>query len=140
MSLRGGELVPAIFPTKSDQSLLIQFVTGTKPDSVMPKKGDRLTAHEVGLLRAWIDQGADWPESASIQLVDKRQHWAFKAPVHPKLATVKDGKWVRTPIDRFILARLEKERLRPSAEADKLTLLRRVSLDLTGLPPTLEEI
>src|SRR5215211_1187850 len=67
-ALRGGELGPAIVPGKSAESLLIQFVAGVKPDSVMPKKGERLTAQEVGLLRAWIDQGASWPDNASVQI------------------------------------------------------------------------
>jgi mono/diheme cytochrome c family protein len=139
-ALRGGELGPAIVPGKSAESLLIQLVAGVKPDAVMPKKGDRLTPEQIGLLRTWIDQGAPWPESASVQIADKRSHWAFKAPVHPKLPSVKDQKWGRTPIDKLILSRLEKEGLRPSTEADKITLLRRLSLDLIGLPPTIEEI
>ena len=78
-------------------------------------------------------------EIASAETKDSREHWAFKAPVRPNLPAVNNKKWVRSPIDRFILARLEKEGLRPSPEADKVTLLRRLSLDLIGLPPTIAE-
>jgi hypothetical protein len=106
----------------------------------MPKKGDRLTPEQVGLIRAWIDQGAQWPDSASVKVVDNRNHWAFKAPVRPVPPAVKNRKWVRNPIDNFILGRLERERLAPSAEADRATQIRRLSLDLTGLPPSPGEI
>src|ERR1041385_2107664 len=71
---------------------------------------------------------------------DPRAHWAFRAPVRPGLPKVKNKNWIRTPIDNFILARLEQEKLNPSAEADKITLLRRLSLDLIGLPPTIAEV
>lgn len=73
-------------------------------------------------------------------LVDRRDHWAFKAPVKPALPVVKNGAWVRNPIDAFILAWLEKENLQPSPEADWTTLLRRLALDLTGLPPSIAEV
>src|SRR6266478_1290391 len=79
IALKGGELGPAILPGKSAESLLVQAVAGVKPDFVMPKKGDRLSAEQVGLLRAWIDQGAVWPDNASANIEDKRNHWAFKA-------------------------------------------------------------
>ena len=100
----------------------------------MPKKGERLSAEQVGLLRAWIDQGAVWPESTVASADRAKNHWAFKAPVKPKLVSTKDKSWPRTPVDQFVLAKLEREKLRPSPEADKVTLLRRLSLDLIGLP------
>src|SRR5262249_55927596 len=81
IALKGGELGPAILPGKSGESLLIQAVAGTKPDLLMPKKGEKLSAQQVGILRAWIDQGASWPESASVKVQDKRNHWAFKTPI-----------------------------------------------------------
>lgn len=140
IAFKGGELGPAIIPGKSAESLLIHAVAGIKSDLVMPKKGERLKPEQIGLLRAWIDQGADWPESASVKLVDKRNHWAFKPPVRPTVPSVKNKKWVRNPIDDFVLARLEKEKLKPSPEADRVTLMRRVTLDLTGLPPTVKEV
>jgi hypothetical protein len=88
-----------------------------------------LTAAQIDLLRRWIAQGAPYVA-----------HWAFVVPRKPALPRVKDRAWPRNPIDRFILARLEAKEMRPSAEADKTTLLRRVTLDLTGLPPTLAEV
>jgi mono/diheme cytochrome c family protein len=136
----GGELGPAIVPGKSAESLLVQFVGGLREEGVMPKKGDRLSAEQIGLLRAWIDQGAEFPDAASVVLKDSRDHWAFKPPVKAALPSVKDAGWVRNDIDRFVLARMEKEGLAPAPEAPKETLLRRLSLDLIGLPPTPEEL
>lgn len=97
----------------------------------MPPGGEekRLSAQQVELLRSWIDSGARFEE-----------HWAFKSPVRPPLPAVKQAGWVRNPIDRFILQGLEREGLRPSPEADRVTLIRRLSLDLTGLPPTPAEV
>jgi len=139
-ALKGGEHGPAIVPGKSAESLMVQLVAGLDKERVMPAKGERLTAEQIGLLRAWIDQGAHWPESASAKITDPRNHWAFKAPVKPPVPAVKNKSWPRNPIDNFILARLEKEKLKPSPEADRVTLIRRLSLDLTGLPPTPVEV
>jgi len=140
IALKGGDLGPAIVPGKSGESLLVHAVAGVKSDFVMPKKGERLSAAQVGLLRAWIDQGANWPDSASVKVENKLDHWAFKAPTRPAPPSVKNSKWVRNPIDNFILARLEKEKLTPSPEADRVTLIRRLSLDLLGLPPHPNEV
>ncbi len=140
IAFQGGEHGTPILPGKSADSLIIRLVAGLDPENVMPKKGKRLTDEQVGVLRAWIDQGAVWPESASVKVSDPRDHWAFKRPVRPAVPVVKNKAWPRNPIDNFILARLDKENLLPSAAADKQTLIRRLSLDLTGLPPTLEEI
>src|SRR6185436_9940466 len=94
---------------KGAESLLIQAVAGLKADLArMPKKRDPLTAEQIGLLRAWIDQGADWPENVA-ETKDPRQHWGFKPPLRPEVPAVMNAKRVRTPIDNFILARLEKE-------------------------------
>jgi len=140
VALKGGELGPAIVPGKSAESLLIKFVAGMDPQKVMPKRGERLSAEQVGLLRTWIDQGAAWPDSASIKIENNRNHWAFKPPVRSAEPAVKNSGWAQNAIDRFVLARLEKEGLQPSKEADRVTLVRRLSLDLTGLPPTIEEV
>jgi Protein of unknown function (DUF1553)/Protein of unknown function (DUF1549) len=119
-----------------------------------PGKGEPLTSEQVGLLRAWIDQGAQWPKeivlaapgakageaASALKPADKREHWAFKAPVRPPVPPTKDKAWIRNPIDAFILATLEKENLHPSPEADGRTLLRRMHLDLTGLPPSIKEL
>jgi cytochrome c553 len=141
-ALKGGDTGPLFVPGKSAESLLIQAVTGTKKDlERMPKKKDPLASAEIALLRAWIDQGAAWPDGAvASKRKDFSKHWAFKPPIRPKLPDVKSSHSVRNPIDAFVFARLEKEKLKPSPEADKITLLRRVSLDLIGLPPTIAEI
>jgi hypothetical protein len=139
-AIAGGENGPDIKIGDSTHSPVIRMVTSTDPDVVMPQKGDPLTADQVGLLRAWIDQGASWPASASVQIADNRHHWAFIPPSRPQLPSVKHRKWPHNPIDYFVLARLETEKLAPSPEADRPTLLRRLSLDLTGLPPTIQEI
>jgi hypothetical protein len=138
-ALRGGESgVPAIVPGQSGKSELIRRVSSTDPDEMMPPEGKRLTAAEVRLLRDWITAGAIWPDALAGQ--DKTTHWAFRPPVRPAMPTVKGAGWERNPIDRFVLVRLEKESLGPSREADRATLIRRLSLDLTGLPPTIAEV
>jgi hypothetical protein len=139
--LKGGDTGPALIAGKSGDSLLIQVVSGTKEDIArMPKKRDPLSDEQIGILRTWIDQGADWPETAAAKGKDWKKHWAFTAPMRPKVPQAKNAQWVRDPVDAFIAERLEKEKLQPSAEADKVTLLRRLSLDLIGLPPTIEEV
>jgi Protein of unknown function (DUF1553)/Protein of unknown function (DUF1549)/Concanavalin A-like lectin/glucanases superfamily/Planctomycete cytochrome C len=116
---------------KASESRLYKRIVSTNPDAVMPppSTGHKLTPQQAETIKRWIDDGANWTE-----------HWAFVAPKRPEFPAVKDATWVRNPIDTFILARLEKEGLKPSPEADKTTLIRRVTLDLTGLPPTTKEI
>jgi mono/diheme cytochrome c family protein len=135
-ALLGGDSgAPLFIPGQSSKSQIILRVAGlVKPDEIMPATGERLTAQQIGLLEAWIDQGASWPETG------KKTHWAYVKPVRPELPKVKHSRWLRNPIDAFILARLEAEKLKPSAEADRVTLIRRVSLDLTGLPPSIAEV
>jgi hypothetical protein len=117
-----------IVPGKPNESELIARVTSSDPEARMPYHAPPLSAQQIDLLRRWIKQGAKWED-----------HWAFVAPKPQALPAVKHSEWARQPVDRFILARLEKEGLSPSSEADKSALLRRVSLDLIGLPPTPEE-
>jgi len=142
LAMKGGERGTPIVPGKAAESLLFQAINGGAKDvPKMPKKGDALSMEQIAVIRAWINQGADWPEEAGIAGAEKdaKEHWAFKAPSRPALPEVKKADWVRTPVDAFILARLEQEGLAPSPEAEGTTLLRRLSLDLAGLPPTLEE-
>jgi mono/diheme cytochrome c family protein len=127
---------PLVAAGKSGESILIQKVTSTDPDEVMPPKGERLTAEQIATLKAWIDEGAQWPQ----RVTEKKTHWAYVKPVQPALPKLKDASWPINGIDDFVLARLEKEGLRPTPPADPAVLLRRVSLDLIGLPPTLEEV
>ena len=127
-ALKGGESeTPAFVAGNSAKSELWLRVTSRDKDEVMTQKGERLSAREVALLKEWIDAGADWPENA--------KHWAYEPPQRSPLPKLKNDAWPRNAIDRFILARLEQENLAPSPEAERATLLRRVTLDLTGLPP-----
>lgn len=138
----GGESgKPAVVPGKSAGSALYQRITSMNADDVMPPKGERLTSEQIALLKEWIDSGANWPDAlAHPNNRAALQHWAFRPPVRPPLPKARQGKWVRDPIDNFVLAKLDKAKLKPSPEADKITLLRRLSLDLTGLPPTIAEL
>jgi len=121
----------AVVPGDVTKSGLIQRITAKDVDDRMPppKTGKHLTEAQIDLLRRWIAQGAPWNE-----------HWSFIKPERPLPPTVKSKGWTRNPIDNFILARLEKEQLTPTSEADKATLVRRVTFDLTGLPPTPAEV
>jgi hypothetical protein len=137
-ALRGGSLGVAIIPGKSTASPLIRYVAGLDRDVVMPPKGERLTPQEIGLLRAWIDQGATWPDAKQGQ---SEVWWSLRPLVRPPVPVVADPTFaIRNPIDAFILAKLRDQGLTPSAEADRRALIRRVTFDLTGLPPTPEEI
>ena len=120
---------PIILPGKSGESELMKRILSTDPEAVMPppKSGRKLTAPQKELLKAWIDSGAKWGK-----------HWAFEPIRRPVVPELKSQ--IRNPIDAFVRARLEREGLTPSPEAAKHTLIRRVTLDLTGLPPTLEEL
>jgi len=117
-----------IVPGKPDESELLARITSSDPETRMPYHAPPLPPQQIALLRRWIKEGAKWED-----------HWAFIAPKPQPLPAIKRAHWVRQPLDQFILARLEKEDLAPTPEADKSALLRRVSLDLTGLPPTPEE-
>ncbi len=142
-ALKGGFNGPVIVKGESVKSDLILRLVSSDADAMMPPKGERLSAEQIGLLRAWIDQGAAWPDDGSgATAADRRKHWAFQPPERPAEPNVAEMAWARNPIDRFMLARLEREQppLKPSPEADKVTLLRRLSLDLIGLPPTIEEV
>jgi hypothetical protein len=120
-----------IVPKDPEKSELIARVSTTDEDDVMPprKTGKKLTPAQIEMLRAWIVAGAPFA-----------QHWSFVKPVRPAVPAVKQTSWVRNPIDNFILARLEKENIKPSPEADRATLLRRAWLDVVGLPPSPEDV
>jgi mono/diheme cytochrome c family protein len=138
---KGGKAGPAIIPGKSGDSRLIQAVEGAEGLTRMPLKKPPLPPAQIALLKAWIDGGARAPaQEKPDDGTGGARHWAFIPPVRPPLPAVQDSAWVRSPIDRFILARLEKEGLTPSPEADRGTLIRRLSLDLLGLPPSVEEV
>ncbi|HEV8608338.1 MAG TPA: PSD1 and planctomycete cytochrome C domain-containing protein, partial [Tepidisphaeraceae bacterium] len=139
----------AITPSKPDQSELIHRITTTDPDDRMPPKSDPLTATEIQLLRAWIAQGATWPESKiavpttrpeMVVTAEDRQHWSYLPLRSGPIPQVKDTSWAKTTIDRFILSTLESKNLRPNPPADRRTLIRRVYFDMLGLPPSPEEV
>jgi hypothetical protein len=124
----------AIVPGHPEESELIKRIESKDPHHLMPQtaqgEAKPMKPEEIAVLREWVKEGAEY-----------RPHWAFEAPKRPELpAVTKDAGWEKTPIDRFILAKLQKEGLQPSAEADKRTLIRRVTLDLTGLLPTPAEV
>ena len=123
--------LPIIAPGHSDQSELVRRILSSDSDRVMPppESKRKLTSQQIQLLRSWIDQGAPWGT-----------HWAYTKPRQVPLPEVKNVTWPRNEIDRFVLARLEVENVPPSRQAARETLIRRVTLDLTGLPPTLAEI
>ena len=142
--LKGGDSGAVIVPGKPEESLLIQAVSQTDDNLRMPPQPKaRLTARQVADLTRWVKEGAVFPadaaKTANVRTRDPN-HWSFRPPVSVDLPSVKNAAWTQSPIDRFVLARLEAAGLAPAAPADRRTLLRRVTFDLTGLPPTPEEI
>ncbi|GAB4155740.1 MAG: DUF1553 domain-containing protein [Planctomycetaceae bacterium] len=137
--LQGGDSGPAIVPGKPANSPLIDAISGAEPE--MPKNGRKLSAHQIELLKRWISQGAKWPKSLTLK-DSRREWWSFKPLKKTQVPTVslKDRHWIRTPIDAFILQKLRRNRLHPSPQADRRTLIRRLSFDLHGLPPTPQDI
>ena len=136
MAHRGGYSgLPALVPGDSERSHLMQRITHADEDQRMPPQGEVPTSAEIALLRKWIVQGAVWPVSGQAD-----NHWAYEKLVRPDLPMVKRTDWPRTPIDYFVLARLEQEGLEPSPPAEDTRLIRRLTLDLTGLPPSLEDV
>jgi hypothetical protein len=146
--LAGGDTGPSLVPGKPDDSLLVEAIAYGNPDLRMPPK-EKLSAAVVEDFRRWIAGGAPWPEepvpqageSDTFDLEGRRaQHWSWRPFVQPAVPAVKDAAWVSSPVDAFLLAKMEAAGLRPAAPADDRTWLRRVSFDLTGLPPTKEQI
>ena len=142
-ALKGGYSGAVILPGNSAESRLIHVVAGLKKPA-MPFGGKSLTPEDVAILRAWIDQGAEWDQTTASppdqKAEAKSKHWAFCPPQRPLEPKVKAAGWVRNPADAFVLSRLEQEGIQPAPEADRSTLLRRVTLDLIGLPPTPDEL
>jgi mono/diheme cytochrome c family protein len=137
--LKGGNRGLAVKPGAPAESRLIEAVE-QKGDLKMPVGRPRLTDEQIAVLRQWVEQNVPWSTNTAAKKPRGWDHWAFQPPKHAAPPPVKNSAWVRNPIDNFILARLEHENIQPSPEADRNTLLRRVSLDLTGLPPSPQEI
>ena len=143
-AVKGGYSGQAILPGDSASSALIRRVASDKDGFKMPLAGPALSTREIAILRAWIDQGARWPEEDTA--VGKKADpskveslWSFRKIERPAEPEVSNTAWVRSPIDAFVLARLETEGIKPSGDTDKITLLRRLSFDVIGLPPTPDE-
>jgi Protein of unknown function (DUF1553)/Protein of unknown function (DUF1549)/Planctomycete cytochrome C len=137
---KGGDNGPVIVPGKSTESPLFAHVSTPGRKRMPPaSEGEPLKKGEVALLRAWIDQGAVGPADEKPE-TDPKDHWAFRPPVRPAVPRVKNPAWVGNPIDAFIAAEHDKRGLVPQRPAEKRILLRRVTLDLIGLPPTTDEV
>jgi mono/diheme cytochrome c family protein len=142
-ALQGGDHGPVFIPGDSVNSNLIHRIAALDPEKVMPPDSQGLNPEEIGLLRAWIDQGAAWPEGIDIpspKLEQAKTHWAFQPLRSVVEPTVANSEWVQSPIDRFIAERFETARLSPNPAADPRRLIRRINFDLIGLPPTPQEV
>jgi mono/diheme cytochrome c family protein len=144
--LHGGDTGPAIEPGKPEDSLIVDAISYKDADLQMPPKGEKLSDQQVADITEWIRRGAFDPRSLVAKGSSQayggvgREHWSF-LPVKPQaVPAVADTAWCKTPIDNFILARLEENSLKPNPPADKYTLIRRATFDLTGLPPTETEV
>jgi hypothetical protein len=142
--LKGGESGPALVPGSADKSLLFDMI---RKGEMPPGKGDKLTAAQVALIKSWIDGGAQaadaklaTSDSGSSIPATAREFWSFKKPIRPRVPQVKHAERIRTPIDAFILAKLEAKGLTLSPDVERAILLRRVFFDLVGLPPSSQEI
>jgi mono/diheme cytochrome c family protein len=140
VALTGGLSGPNVIPGKSGESPLFQRVAGVGKLNPMPMAGERLKPDELALIKSWIDQGAGWPDDVGVKTKQIEKHWAYIKPSRVKPPEVGTGPEVRNPIDNFVLARLQREGLAFAPEATKEALVRRLSLDLRGLPPTVKEI
>ncbi len=142
--LRGGDTGPAIVAGDVEKSLLIKAVRYTDENLQMPPKNKKLSLDHIADLEAWVKMGAPDPRTAAPSSARKTQliakHWAFQPVRQPAVPRTKNQRWAKTPVDAFILARLEEKKLSPSSVADKRTLIRRATFDLLGLPPTPQEV
>ncbi len=138
LAIKGGDSGPAVVASDADTSRLLKRVSATEESERMPPEGEPLKSTEIAAIRAWIASGAQAPVDEQPER-DPREHWAFKAPVRPTVPVVADPVWSQNPIDAFIATKHHELGLTPQRAADKGVWLRRVSLDLIGLPPTLAE-
>jgi len=142
--LKGGETGPAIVPGNPEKSLLIKAVRYTDENLQMPPKNKKLSSEQIADLEAWVKMGAPDPRTASQvssrKTLDPSRHWAFQPVKMPSVPAVKNRRWIKTPVDAFILAKLEEKKITPSPPADRRTFIRRATFDLIGLPPTPEEV
>ena len=138
LMLKGGIQGPAVQKGSAEESLLYQRIA----DDQMPMGAKKLTADEKRVIKEWIDAGMPATTSVEVELTAKSNvdHWAFSTPQPPAVPSVRNAAWIRTPVDAFILQKLEEKGIQPNTTADKVTLLRRAYLVLIGLPPTPDEV
>ncbi|HEX5218840.1 MAG TPA: DUF1549 domain-containing protein, partial [Verrucomicrobiae bacterium] len=143
-TLEGGNSGPAVVPGNLEKSLLITAVRYTDADLQMPPKGKKLTDEQIADLEAWVKMGAPDPRVATLAQKEwkdsAKDHWAWQPLTKPVVPEVKNAAWAQSPVDKFILAKLDAKGLKPNPVADKRTLIRRATFDLIGLPPTPEEV
>ena len=143
--LKGGSSGPAFVAGQPDDSLLIKAVRYLDPDLQMPPKNKKLADNQIATLEAWVKMGAPLPQGAKPSSTTdinelRKRHWAFQSVKKPSPPQVKNQRWVRNPLDNFVLSLLEAKKLKPAEPADRRTLIRRVTYDLIGLPPTPQEV
>lgn len=147
--LLGGDEGPAVVRGDAEKSLLLQRINHADPKKRMPRESDALTAEQIADLTKWIQDGAAWPAEKIPSYIGKdrgkydelrKSHWAWQKVTNPVLPSVKDESWSRSDLDRFVLGKLEEKGLPPVADASAEVWIRRVTFDLTGLPPSPEEI
>ncbi len=140
--LAGGNSGPAVVAGDSGESILLKAIRGMDESvSKMPPEGPALSADEIALIAKWVDDGAKVPDEPALQAARRTSdHWSFQPPAHIEPPSVNNAAWIRNPIDAFVLAGLESAGLSPSPPADKATLIRRVTLDLLGLPPRTDDV
>lgn len=141
MALDGGTSGKSIELGKGEASLLVHRLRGVGDEDQMPLKKPALPAAQIALFSRWIDEGAQWPDAvAGATLIEAAKHWSYIKPVLPTVPEVKDTAWPKNDIDRFVLAKLESQKIAPSSRATANVLLRRAALDITGLPPSPADI
>ena len=141
--MQGGDSGAAFDPQSPEKSSLwIRITAGPDEEHRMPPEGSRLNSEQLSKLNQWLSDGAQWPEQTTLRSPQAaaRDHWAFKSVQAPAVPTVANNALVRNEIDAFVVGRLEQQSLSPANEADRITLLRRVTLDLTGLPPSADDV
>ncbi len=136
---KGGDSGPAVVAGDADGSLLVQRISSNDMSVRMPPEGEALKPAEIAAIKSWIQQGATAPADEQPE-EDPRDHWSFRSPVRPAVPVVPNATWIRNPIDAFVAAKHQEMGLTPQPEADRRVWLRRVTLDLIGVPPTIEEM
>jgi len=140
-AMLGSDSGAVIIPGDSEKSSLYRLIAGLDEGKQMPPKGKLLPAESIAAIQQWIDYGAAWPSALSGKLTEVRpRHWSFQQAKRPNLPTIRNAAWPKNAIDHFVLAKLEKENIAPSPQANKTTLIRRLSLDLRGIPPSTNEV